>query len=327
MRNGVRGRVALLEDIRRLLSGGDRRSIADSNRVYAIIEADPSLVQELVRLTKDEDSLVVQRAIDLLEKLAQGHPDWIAPHKHVFIGPVAESDRWEIRLQVVRALPLFKWTPAQMQRVEAILLENVKFPQTFVQAWALDGLSLLSASRPGLRPSVRRRLAEFEPSPRKALQARARSIRAREGAARTSALWRCPKCRREFANENQSHACAGLHSLDITFAESSRDQAPVRSRARGGRGDRTGSCASGEDAYRIPGPHVVRANHAAPELARWARRPGEAPGSPRFRTVQTFSPRNHLHTFRIASDADIDDELRAWLAEAYGVGSQEHLEK
>jgi hypothetical protein len=49
--------------------------------------------------------------------------------------------------------------------------------------------------------------------------------------------------------------------------------------------------------------------------------------SPRFRTVQTFSPRNHLHTFRIASEADIDGELRSWLAEAYAVGSQEHLNR
>ena len=30
-----------------LLRGGDRRSIADSNRVRALVEADPSLVAEL----------------------------------------------------------------------------------------------------------------------------------------------------------------------------------------------------------------------------------------------------------------------------------------
>jgi hypothetical protein len=47
---------------------------------------------------------------------------------------------------------------------------------------------------------------------------------------------------------------------------------------------------------------------------------------PRFRQVQTFSPRNHLHTFRLAQLSDIDDEFRAWLAEAYLVGNQHHLE-
>ncbi len=40
---------------------------------------------------------------DLLEKVAHEHPEWVAPYKKVFIGPLAESDKWEIRLQIVRA--------------------------------------------------------------------------------------------------------------------------------------------------------------------------------------------------------------------------------
>jgi hypothetical protein len=46
---------------------------------------------------------------------------------------------------------------------------------------------------------------------------------------------------------------------------------------------------------------------------------------PRFRSIETFSPRNHLHTFRITQLADVDDDFRAWLAEAYAVGEQRHL--
>src|SRR5687767_7744543 len=46
---------------------------------------------------------------------------------------------------------------------------------------------------------------------------------------------------------------------------------------------------------------------------------------PRFRSIQTFSPRNHLHTFRVNDLSEVDDELRGWLAEAYAVGAQRHL--
>src|SRR6185436_7248927 len=109
--------------IRLMLSGGDRRSIAGSNRVRLLIEDNPSLVIDLAALTADEDWLVTQRALDLLEKLAHEHPEWIAPHKKIFIGPLAASDKWEIRLQIVRALPLFDWGPAQERRVEQVLLE------------------------------------------------------------------------------------------------------------------------------------------------------------------------------------------------------------
>ena len=166
-------------EIRLLLSGGDRRSIADSNRVRLMVEDDPSHVSELAALTADEDGLVTQRALDLMEKLARDHADWIAPHKKVFIGPLAASDKWEIRLQIVRALPLFRWGPAQGRRVEEILLENVGFPQTFVRAWALDGLATLAERKVALMPIVQKHLRDFERSSSKALQARARQIRAR----------------------------------------------------------------------------------------------------------------------------------------------------
>jgi hypothetical protein len=144
----------VISELRRLLTGGDRRSIADSNRVRAIVEKDPARVRELAALAEDEEWLIAQRAVDLMEKLAHDHPEWIEPYKKIFIGPLADSDTWEVRLQIVRALPLFRWTPAQMKRVEAILLENVTFPQTFVRAWALDSLATFAARRKRLGPVV-----------------------------------------------------------------------------------------------------------------------------------------------------------------------------
>jgi hypothetical protein len=48
---------------------------------------------------------------------------------------------------------------------------------------------------------------------------------------------------------------------------------------------------------------------------------------PRFLKVQSFSPGNHLHVLRAYSADDVDRELRAWLAEAHGVGRQEHVKR
>ena len=165
--------------LRDLLSGGDRRSIAKSNRARREIDRNPALVTELAGLTGDADWLVTQRALDLMEKLARDDLALIEPHKNIFIGPLAQSDKWEIRLQIVRALPLFRWTPAQARRVEEILIANVSYPQTFVRAWALDGLAALAEAQPRLRPAVDQYLREFEASSSKALHARARHIRAR----------------------------------------------------------------------------------------------------------------------------------------------------
>ena len=168
-----------MADLRELLSGGDRRSISGSNRARLMIEREPARIGELAGLARDDDWLVSLRALDLLEKFAHDHPEWVEPYKRIFIGPLSRADKWEVRLQIVRALPLFQWTPAQTKRVEAILTDNVSFPQLFVRAWALDGLATLAEHRLRLVPLVRRYLNEFERSPSKALRARARKIAAR----------------------------------------------------------------------------------------------------------------------------------------------------
>ena len=139
-------------------------------------------------------------------------------------------------------------------------------------------------------------------------------------------LWTCPECGRGFANRNQSHAC-GRHDLERHFAGK-----PAEVRAL-------------FDAFvaevRALGPVTVLpektriAFQVRMSFAQLTPRRQWIDGhvvlarrleSPRFRSVQTFSPRNHLHTFRLATLADVDDELRAWLAEAYRVGEQRHLD-
>src|SRR5215469_16669489 len=74
--------------LRRLLFGGDRRSIARSNRALSRIQARPELAAEVARLASDEDWLISMRSMDLLEKLAHQDPAWIEPHKRLFIGPL-----------------------------------------------------------------------------------------------------------------------------------------------------------------------------------------------------------------------------------------------
>ena len=101
--------------LRTLLSGGDRRSIGRSNRALELIRANPSRVSAIAELAQDADWLIAMRAVDLLEKLARQNPEWVEPHKRIFLGALADSDKWEIRLQVVRALALFGWTPTHLR--------------------------------------------------------------------------------------------------------------------------------------------------------------------------------------------------------------------
>src|SRR5690349_22908622 len=140
-------------------------------------------------------------------------------------------------------------------------------------------------------------------------------------------LWLCPRCRRRFANHNQSHAC-GRHDLAHHFegkdAAVRALYAAVR-KAIAACGPVTILSEKTRIAFqvRMSFAQVTPRKHWLDGHVVLARRLE----SPRFRTVQTFSPRNHLHTFRISGADEIDDELRGWLVEAYSVGSQEHLRK
>lgn len=147
--------------------------------MLAAVRRDPRRVAELAKLTADDEWLVALRALDVLEKLAHEQPAWVQPHRRVFIGPLADSQQWELHLQIVRALPLLRWRPPERKRVIAILKRDLSHPQKFVRAWALDSLATFSQTDRRLTRDVQRALAAFERSGSRALSARARLIRER----------------------------------------------------------------------------------------------------------------------------------------------------
>jgi Domain of unknown function (DUF5655) len=138
-------------------------------------------------------------------------------------------------------------------------------------------------------------------------------------------LWTCPRCGRRFAARGQVHTCAPPGRLEDHLAgrpaEIAAIVAAVIERARG-----HGPLIVVPERSRI----ALQARMTFAALmprTRWvdghvvlARRLAH----PRFRGIETFSPRNHLHRFRLRSAAEVDDDVDAWLAEAHEVGMQRH---
>jgi len=141
----------------------------------------------------------------------------------------------------------------------------------------------------------------------------------------TGPLWTCERCGRGFANRNQTHTC-GLGTLDAHLAGRDPEVVAIFWRLVE-LAERNGPVTVLPEKTRVA--FQVRMSFAAFTLRRhWvdghvvlARRLE----SPRFRRVETFSPRNHLHQFRLERLDEVDEEVAAWLAEAYQVGEQRHL--
>ena len=139
-------------------------------------------------------------------------------------------------------------------------------------------------------------------------------------------LWRCSKCSRQFANPNQSHAC-GRHELEPHFAgkppviRAIFDQFLMALLENGPvtvlpERTRIAFQVRMSFAQLTPKPrwvdgHLVLARRVDSQV---------------FKKIESFSPRNHLHAFRLVRPEDITEELRRWMSEAYGVGDQQHLQ-
>lgn len=138
-------------------------------------------------------------------------------------------------------------------------------------------------------------------------------------------LWACPECGRAFANRNQSHAC-GRHSLEPHFL--GKDPA-VRALFEAVRRavEAAGPVTVIPEKTRIASQVRMSFAQVTPRRA-WldghfvfARRLPHT----RFRRIDTISPRNHVHHFRVTDPREIDAEFKAWIREAYEVGDQSHL--
>lgn len=141
----------------------------------------------------------------------------------------------------------------------------------------------------------------------------------------TAPLWTCPACRRTFANRNQTHTCAPLGDVDAHFAGS---DPTVRATF-----DRVLVAVAELGPVDVLAEKTRIALHVRMSFAAFVPRKHWLDGhlvlarridSPRFRKVETFSPHNVLHTFRLNTPDDVDVEFTTLLADAYRVGQQRH---
>jgi len=144
---------------------------------------------------------------------------------------------------------------------------------------------------------------------------------------RQTALWKCPKCGRPFANRNQSHFCSRYSLREHLAGKSPQAIALFRDFARLVR--RCGPVLVVPEKTRIA--FQVRMSFAAVSLRR-DRIVGHVVLSrhlenPRFTKIVCISPHNHVHSFCFRSREELDREVLGWLREAYGVGQQRHLSR
>jgi hypothetical protein len=139
-------------------------------------------------------------------------------------------------------------------------------------------------------------------------------------------LWTCPRCGERFTTAGSWHSCGkfdleahfvgtapAVRRLFDRFVELAREQGPTTVIPQQ---SRIALQARMRFAVLMPQKEALRGHLVL----------AERHDSPRFGKVETYSPRNHLHVFRLADLQELDDEFAAFIAMAHAVGRQEHLE-
>src|SRR5215813_11605340 len=141
-------------------------------------------------------------------------------------------------------------------------------------------------------------------------------------------LWTCPKCERQFVNSNMPHSC-GKYSVKQFLAAKSREAialyekfnalvhecGPVKiapAKTRIGFQVRMIFAAVNKLSDRGLEAHVVLTRRLQ---------------SPRFKRIEELTPKCYVHHFKLESLNEMDEEVKAWLCEAYNVGTQQHLNR
>lgn len=163
-------------NFRSLLAGGDRRSIGRSNHVATLVEGHPHLVDQLVKLLWDSDTLVSMRAADALEKISRGKGSLLQPHKAQLLGLLAEAKQQELRWHLAVMVPRLRLTPGECGRVATVLKTYLDDRSSIVKTSAMQGLFDLSAQDPGLRLELVDMLRALARSGTPAMRARGRRL-------------------------------------------------------------------------------------------------------------------------------------------------------
>jgi hypothetical protein len=134
-------------------------------------------------------------------------------------------------------------------------------------------------------------------------------------------MWRCPACGQTFVTRNMPHSCqvvalddhfkdrpAALREAFDAFVAAAQESGPVTVNA-------TKSRITLQVRMRFAAVEPRR-NHLRAHLV--LKRRIEHPRL----AVEHLEPGYYLHRFTLSGPDDVDDELKAWLAEAYQTGAQ-----
>jgi hypothetical protein len=170
------GDVASVNELLKLLKGGDRRSIGQADRVAEMVLKDKRLFRGLMKGLWAEDFLVRMRAADAAEKVTRKRPELLEQYKKELLSLLAVAREQEIRWHLAAMVPRLVLSVHQRRAAMVVLEGYLGDRSSIVKTYALEGMAELVGEDTKLRTAVMEILREAARNGTAAMKARARKL-------------------------------------------------------------------------------------------------------------------------------------------------------
>jgi len=158
------------------LTGGDRRSIGQSNDVAALVLKQPHLFGELIHGQRAADPLVRMRAADAAEKVSRKQPELLRPFKRELMHLLEETSEQELRWHLAQMVPRLPLTTKERLRATAAFRRYLGDRSSIVKTCAMQALADIAAKDESLLLETKALLQESMKSGTAAMKARGRKL-------------------------------------------------------------------------------------------------------------------------------------------------------
>ncbi len=168
--------MASEQNMRQMLTGGDRRSPGRADEVAELVRLNPKQVNELVDCLCDTDACVRMRAADALEKLSRENARLLQVYKSRFLSLMGEATQQELRWHLALMVPRLKLTHDECGQAAEVMHSYLEDRSSIVKTCAMQGLSDLIKQDERLEPMVLELIRVHTRTGTAAMRARGRKL-------------------------------------------------------------------------------------------------------------------------------------------------------
>lgn len=160
-----------------MLSGGDLRSIGNSNKVVNIVKNNPDLFDNLFSCLYSSSKIIRMRAADAIEKISLDSPTLLNKYKSALLLDISKIDQPEVQWHFAQIISRLELDSADLDHVTSILKSNLKSTKSnIVKTFCLQSLYDLSLQHKEISKSVKSLLEFYSNDKSAAVRSRVKKL-------------------------------------------------------------------------------------------------------------------------------------------------------